>query len=73
MLIFDRFPSRTEAEAFAQATELKTCVFDTQTESNLVDPFPYLLEPPIVLVERGERDDEIERLVINFGGEFAGT
>jgi hypothetical protein len=42
-----------------------------------VDPFPFYLSPPIVLVERleigDELEDEIENLVQEFGGTLAGT
>jgi hypothetical protein len=40
-----------------------------------VDPFPYELTPPIVLVPRDELEREtlLEQLVEAFGGRFAGT
>ena len=86
MLIFDSFPSRTDAEKFAnhvKATfDLETRVFDNQNDSDKVDPFPFILYPPIVLVERppernGGIDDKAEenlqKLVTSFKGDFAGT
>jgi hypothetical protein len=83
MLIFHKFKSRRKAEAYADAVTAKykrwTNVYDTQEESNEVDPFPFLLRPPIVLVDRlGVDDDletelEIEQFVKDYGGKFAGT
>jgi hypothetical protein len=84
MLIFDRFPSREQAESFAAATKSRfnrdATIHESQDESDAIDPFPGELEPPIVLVERNEAtdDDQIEELQIQdsveeFGGVFAGT
>lgn len=78
MLIFDYFPNRTAAENFAQEVTsrfgLWAAVFDSQDESNEVDLFPFVLSPPIVLVERDEAKEEaVERLVETFEGRFAGT
>lgn len=81
MLIFDGFTSRREAEDYAKAVTEKykrsATVYDSQEQSNVVDPFPFHLSPPIVLVERleigDELEDEIEEFVQEFGGEFAGT
>jgi hypothetical protein len=85
-LIFDQFPSRNQAEAFAKATTknfgLNATVYDSQEESNRIDPFPFHLEPPIVLVDRPWlRDCEkslaieaaVEKTVGDYKGEFAGT
>lgn len=79
MLIFDSFPTRERAEAFVAAVRSQgriANVYDSQDESNAADPFPFILRPPIVLVERlsgyvGER--EIEAMVRGYGGDFAGT
>lgn len=84
MLIFDGFPTREHARAFAcQADAVYhrwAVVFDSQEESDAVDPFPYELVPPIVLVEREEmpernlqEEDAIARMAVNFSGRFAGT
>jgi hypothetical protein len=81
MLIFDRFSTREMAEEFAKAVteqyNRSATVYNSQEESDEVDPFPFQLSPPIVLVERleigDELEDEIEDLVQGFGGEFAGT
>ena len=58
MLIFHKLPSRKHAESFAcsvtQEEKLSASVYATQDESNAVDPFPYELLPPIVLVGRGD-------------------
>ena len=83
MLIFDKFPDQKHADAFAvhvRDTFLRaTRVCDSQEKSNQYDLFPFLLQPPIVLVERdsGKRgcllESQIEEAVKQFGGEFAGT
>lgn len=79
MLIFDAFPDRSAATAFAKAVkekmQLRANVYDSQEVSNRVDPFPFALVPPIVLVERtmGDRDEVVEEMVVEFGGSFAGT
>jgi hypothetical protein len=81
MLIFDGFSSKEKAEDYARAVTEKfkrsATVYDSQEQSNAVDPFPFELSPPIVLVERleigDELEDEIEDMVHGYGGEFAGT
>ena len=80
MLIFDSFASMERASEFARHVEAtfghEALVFDSQEESDEVDPFPFQLFPPIVLVERdGSYSDEeaIETSVLQFGGKFAGT
>ena len=80
MMIFDQFPSRDEAEKFAaivmRIDKRSARVFDSQEESDRVDPFPYSLDVPIVLVERNEDcsgEEKYERIVKRFGGRFAGT
>jgi hypothetical protein len=79
-MIFDRFPNHLKAEVFADFVRMKyklsANVYDNQEQSNAVDPFPFKLNAPIVLIERTD-DDKIERqvenLVIAFDGVFAGT
>lgn len=80
MLIFDRFPTTESADAFAKETG--GTVYKSQAESDAVDPFPYVLEAPIVLVPRPELGDldrevaaerEVAASVVRFGGSFAGT
>jgi hypothetical protein len=82
MLIFDQFPTRKRAEDFAghlrDTFGRATRVCDSQEESNKHDPFPFELQPPIVLVERdveigSKLESKIERLVAQFDGAFAGT
>jgi hypothetical protein len=80
MLIFDSFASMKRASEFARHVETtfghKALVFDSPEESNKVDPFPFRLFPPIVLVERDESyrvEEAIETTVDQFGGKFAGT
>jgi hypothetical protein len=79
MLIFHKFPSREHAEAFARSVrereKLSASVHATQDESNAVDPFPFPLAPPIVLVGRGDPSIEnaLAERVQDFGGEFEGT
>ena len=79
-MIFDRFEDRQTAEGFAEHAKSrfgrKATVHGSQAESDRIDPFPFELQPPIVLVERAgdfSLEDEIEESVNGFGGEFAGT
>ena len=80
MLIFDRFRDRRLAEEFAAHVkgefQKSATVCDSQDESDQHDPFPFALDPPIVLVERDDDlgiENEIECSVDPFGGQFAGT
>lgn len=80
MLIFHAFASLSEAEAFAASVQvtnkLSATVYETQEASNAVDPFPWRLTPPIVLVERTDEEgveESLEEKVKCFGGSFAGT
>lgn len=77
MLIFDSFPSKAQAKKFASSVansfQLASSVHNSQESSDEEDPFPSELSPPIVLVERGNKDKEIIELVSEFGGSFAGT
>jgi hypothetical protein len=74
------------AAAVEKRTGRKATVYDSQAESFEVDYFPLYLEPPIVLVERFDdwstedelkanvqAEKEVEALVEEFGGTFAGT
>jgi hypothetical protein len=79
-LIFDGFKSRAQTLAFRRHVELvfarKTWLCETQEEAYEIDPFPFQLFPPIILVARRddyEGEDEIEESVKSFGGLFAGT
>lgn len=79
MLIFDSFPSVLKAETFADHVRMKhglsANVYDSQEQSDDVDPFPFELVAPIVLIERTEdkKEKEVALLVIAFDGKFAGT
>lgn len=74
MLIFDSFPTRHAAEKFARTNG--GTVFASQSEPDKVAPFPFVLPPPIVLVERRDTDREerkVEKSVKTYGGQCAGT
>jgi hypothetical protein len=79
MLIFDEFANRAQAEGFAtdvrDRLNLGATVYESQDQSDLVDPFPFELRAPIVLVDRSDRGKEEEAIdcVVEFGGRFAGT
>jgi hypothetical protein len=91
MLIFERFPSMERAGEFALYCTLafgrEAIVCRDQEESQTIDPFPYVLEGPLVLVERENidydnplavqadlaREKEIAASVVKFHGQFAGT
>ena len=80
MMIFDEFPTRQAAQDFAKHIQSKykrqTWICDSQVESDEIDPFPFGLNPPIVLVDRLEDysgQDQIVRAVHSFQGRFAGT
>lgn len=80
MLIFDRFETMEQARQFAlkatAETGLGAVVCESQEESDGIDPFPFELVPPIVLVDRhdsGSVEQLVMRLAPEFGGEFAGT
>jgi hypothetical protein len=79
MYIFHKFPSVLKAQEFAVRMriryEMKAKVYSSQDESDKVDPFPYVLTPPIVLVSRKKRMelDELSNIAVLFNGEFAGT
>lgn len=79
-LLFHRFPDVERAERFVQAvwdvSRLDGQVFATFAESQAADPFPFVLDPPIVHIDRDEDPDVercVEAAVLAFGGTFAGT
>lgn len=85
-MIFDGFPTRADAEAFASHVKeefgREATVHDSQEESDEEDEFPFELTPPIVLVDRrysskgrlrSNGEGRIERRVEKFNGRFAGT
>jgi hypothetical protein len=79
-MIFDRFPSRREADGFAASvtrlTGLGASVYDDEAAAMEHDLFPLRLVPPIVHVDRDD-DPEVEkrivRLVRRYNGTYAGT
>ncbi len=78
MLIFDRFPSQEIAETLLELckeVKIECYLCQKQEDSDHIDPFPYTLYPPIVLIERGRA--EWEKRVIGvfqkYGARFAGT
>lgn len=81
MLIFDKFLSRDLAVKFAAFVSRKhgkrAIVCDSQAEADQYDLFPFVLQPPIVLVERDEIGGPIESAIESkapyYGGSFAGT
>ena len=80
MLIFDKFTSRSRAITFAEQVRKRfgreATVCDSQEESDAIDPFPWVLAAPIVLVERDDErtlENEIETLGEQFTGTYAGT
>jgi hypothetical protein len=83
MLIFHEFPDAKQADDFALHVRdtfgRTTIVCESQEMSNKYDTFPFELKPPIVLVQRDELDKgpqlepQIEKLVEEFNGRFAGT
>ena len=80
MLIFDDFLSERTAQKFAGACKRRfakdAIVCQNQDESDAIDPFPFALRPPIVLVERDaavELEDEIIQEVESFKGRYFGT
>ena len=91
-LIFDRFPSRDKAESFVAVIQkefnLAGQIFDDSDSAQEHDPFPWVLDPPVVHIDRpdikmDDIDEEIahniaieeavEDRVTDFGGTFAGT
>jgi hypothetical protein len=80
MLIFDGFKDKKAAEnvgvLVATAYSLKCEAFDSQKESQKVDPFPWKLRGAVLLVQRSSFDKIEEcviRLVRRHGAFWAGT
>jgi hypothetical protein len=74
-LLFERFPNVAQAEAFILAVaelepELEAAYYLSPDGSHAIDPFPYLLEPPIVHIERPSQADDHDILrVRELGGD----
>ena len=81
MLIFDTFKSEEQAKAFGLKVrenypDRNTYLCQSQADSNKIDPFPFELIPPIVLVGRTrdyDKEKDIIELVKQFDGVYAGT
>lgn len=86
MLIFDQFPDRQKADDFAQRVQTvyphrTAYVYDSADEANKVDLYPFSLKAPVVHVSRTYKFDSddiaeetaIEELVLEYGGNWAGT
>ena len=85
-MFFDGFPSENQANGFAEAVqkvsgntkgfERTATVCQNQSESDKIDLFPFVLYPPIVVVNRDVNDsgeEQIKQLASQFEGVFAGT
>lgn len=80
-LIFDRFKTEEDARRFIDRVRSdfpgRECqLFLDADAANEHDPFPWVLEAPIVHVDREDDysgEDEIRGLVAEFHGVFAGT
>ena len=83
-LIFE-LPSMTSADEFVAAVKtrfgVEAQIFTTNDDAQEHDPFPWVLNPPIVHVDRGYgggmypgggAESEVEALVLEFGGTFVG-
>jgi hypothetical protein len=80
MLIFDGFPNHKKAQEFIEAVKeifpnQEGIICKSHEESDQIDPFPFKLTPPIVLLLRDEMYHEVamEALAPWFGGRCAGT
>lgn len=79
MLIFDQFTDSDQADQFAIRVRdtygLTTRVCNSREAFDKCEIFPFELQPPIVLVERcdDKLESEIESMVDEFHGKFAGT
>jgi len=82
MYIFDNFPDRAAADAFANDVRClgpwfaQSMTFDKRRDD--LDPFPFELVPPVVYVDRNSDDDTeqeawLEALARERGGKYAGT
>ena len=82
-LIYDSFESAVDSKRFASIVEAlgrNASVHDSVESAMAVDPFPFVANPPIVIVERleesehtGLTDSMITAIAQIMGGSFAGT
>ena len=80
MLIFYEFPNRKKAQEFIEAVKeifpkQEGIICKSHDASDKIDPFPFKLTPPIVLLLRDEMLHEVamEAIAPWFGGRCAGT
>lgn len=64
----DKFPTKEKAEEFAKAVRKKYFKGHEDSAQVFMSVFP-----PIVHVDRGTKESQIEVMVEKFGGVFAGT
>jgi len=82
-LIYDSFESAVDSKRFASIVEAlgrNASVHDSVESAMAVDPFPFVANPPIVIVERMEESEHtgltesmITAIAQIMGGSFAGT
>ena len=82
-LIYDSFESAVDSKRFASIVEAlgrNASVHDSVESAMAVDPFPFVANPPIVVVERMEESEHtgltesmITAIAQIMGGSFAGT
>lgn len=79
-LIFDRFTHINDADEFAAyvVDRYGLGAVVSQKQDDELEPFPFVLDPPVVYVKRREPWDQTEERAIEasvraFGGVFAGT
>ena len=82
-LIYDSFESAVDSKRFASIVEAlgrNASVHDSVESAMAVDPFPFVANPPIVVVERMEEsehagvpDSGITAIAKIMSGSFAGT
>lgn len=79
-LIFDRFATMEDADEFAAYVVDRyglAAIVSTKQDDEL-EPFPFVLDPPVVYVKRRDPWDQVEERALGasvraFGGTFAGT
>ena len=78
-VIFHKFRDAAWALSFGESAQatwgVDWSLCSTQEHSDCIDPFPYALQPPIVVMDLpdGETEAALERAVMGFYGEMAGT
>ena len=82
-LIYDSFESAVDSKRFASIVEAlgrNASVHNSVESAMSIDPFPFVANPPIVIVERLEESEHtgltesmITAIAQIMGGSFAGT